>query len=188
MQVTFSGSPTLDSIITVQQLKDFLRVDHTAEDDYITALRQAAISWVEEYCNIKLGDYTCTGYLDYFSNSTFPVGPVNTITAVGYTTTTAGAYTDLPADNYYYDTNSEPGRIVWNSPPALFSYALARVKITFTAGYAAAAVPEPITQAMRMLVGHWYEHRQSVHMGMIPRTVPLGTESLLSPYRFIQIV
>ena len=46
MTVEITGTPDLDSIITVAQLKEHLRVDHTDEDTLIEAYRDAAIAWV----------------------------------------------------------------------------------------------------------------------------------------------
>ena len=84
MTIEITSSPTLDSIITVAQLKENLRVDHTDEDTLIEALRDAAISWIEDYCNTRLGDVTAVGYLDSFHGQRFPVGPVNSIASVTY--------------------------------------------------------------------------------------------------------
>ena len=85
MTVEITGTPTLDSVITVADLKAHLRVDHSDEDTLITSLRDAAISWIEDYCNTRLGDVTAVGYIDYFYNARFPIGPVNSISSVTYT-------------------------------------------------------------------------------------------------------
>ncbi|MFZ9080838.1 MAG: head-tail connector protein, partial [Alphaproteobacteria bacterium] len=75
MTVEITGTPTLDSVITVADLKSHLRVDHSDEDTLIEAYRDAAIKWIEDYCNTRLGDVTAVGYLDYFKPSRFPIGP-----------------------------------------------------------------------------------------------------------------
>jgi hypothetical protein len=49
MTVEITGTPDLNSIITVAQLKEHLRVDHTDEDTLIEAYRDAAIAWIEDY-------------------------------------------------------------------------------------------------------------------------------------------
>lgn len=43
-------------------------------------------------------------------------------------------------------------------------------------------LPEPITQAILLLVGHWYNQRESVS-GMQMYEVPMGVEALVKPYR-----
>ena len=51
-------------------------------------------------------------------------------------------------------------------------------------GYASAsAVPYPLKQAMKLLIGHWYENREAVVVGQVPMEVPLAAEALISPYR-----
>ena len=61
----------------------------------------------------------------------------------------------------------------------------ARAEIDFTAGYGTtgADVPEPLRQAIRLLVTHWYEHRSAVMSGEAVTAVPLGYRELVSPYR-----
>ena len=94
MQVEITGSAVdQDTIITVAELKSHLRVTHTQEDTLIGALRSAAISYVEEYCNIKLGSYTARGYLPGFYNAYIPIGPVTAISEVKYQTTQDKDYT-----------------------------------------------------------------------------------------------
>lgn len=59
------------------------------------------------------------------------------------------------------------------------------VTIRFVAGYANAdAVPASIKQAILLLVGHWYQNRESVvvGVGIGAVTVPSAVESLLWPY------
>ena len=188
MQVTFTGSVDLDDIITVSALKEYLRVDHSDEDSLITSFRAVAVNFVEDYTNTKLGSRTATGYLDYFTNSVFPVAPVTSITGVVYDDIN-GSEQNLAAGSYYFDKDSDPARIRFHNVPSLEEYALARVRITFTFGYTSTEVPPPIVQAVRMLVAHYYENRAAVtQSGVIPRSLQLGVESLLSPYRSIRVV
>ncbi len=57
--------------------------------------------------------------------------------------------------------------------------------VTFTAGYGTGAedVPAPLLQAIRLLVGHWYQNREAVNVGNITGEIPLGVRTLLSPYK-----
>jgi uncharacterized phiE125 gp8 family phage protein len=88
MQVEITGQTVvLDDIVSVADLKAYMRVTHTAEDTLISALRLAAIAYIEEHCNIKLGTYNMRGYLPGFYNAYFPMGPVQAVTEVKYQTT-----------------------------------------------------------------------------------------------------
>jgi uncharacterized phiE125 gp8 family phage protein len=57
--------------------------------------------------------------------------------------------------------------------------------VTFTAGYGATAdtVPQAIKQAMLLLIGHWYIHRESVIVGAAPSEVPQAAKALLAPFK-----
>jgi uncharacterized phiE125 gp8 family phage protein len=188
MQVDITGAAVdQDTIITVADLKAHMRVTHTAEDTLITALRSAAISWIEEHCNIKLGSYTARGYLPGFYNAYIPVGPVTAITEVKYQTTADKDYasdlTTLAAGNWYTDTISQPARIAFRDYPQVYEYALTPVVVTFTAGYS--TMPAPVLQAIRLLVADMYENRQEEVIGAITTRLKFGLDALLNPFRII---
>jgi uncharacterized phage protein (predicted DNA packaging) len=42
-------------------------------------------------------------------------------------------------------------------------------------------------QAMLLLIGHWYEHRESVNIGNITTNIPMGAEKLLWQDRNVPI-
>jgi uncharacterized phiE125 gp8 family phage protein len=188
MQVEITGAAVdQDTIITVADLKAHMRVTHTHEDTLISALRSAAISWVEEHCNIKLGSYTARGYLPGFYNSYIPIGPVTAISEVKYQTTADKDYTSdlttLAAGNWYTDEISQPARIAFRDYPSVYEYALTPVVVTFTAGYS--TMPAPVLQAIRLLVSHLYENRQEEVAGTITSRLKFGLEALLNPFRII---
>ena len=53
------------------------------------------------------------------------------------------------------------------------------IRVRFVAGYD--SVPEPLKQAIAMLVTHWYENREPVGKAM--DNIPMTVEALISPYR-----
>lgn len=188
MQVEITGAAVdQDTIVTVADLKAHLRVTHALEDTLIGALRSAAISWVEEHCNIKLGSYTARGYLPGFYNAYIPIGPVTAISEVKYQTTADKDYatdlTTLAATYWYTDTISQPARIAFRDSPKTYDYALTPVVVTFTAGYT--TMPAPVLQAIRLLVAHMYENRQEEVIGTITTRLKFGLEALLNPFRII---
>ncbi len=40
-----------------------------------------------------------------------------------------------------------------------------------------------LTAAMLLLIGHWYENRESVVVGTITAELPMAVEALIGPYR-----
>jgi len=188
MQVDITGAAVdQDTIITVADLKTQLRVTHSLEDTLIGAMRSAAISWVEEHCNIKLGSYTARGYLPGFYNSRIPIGPVTAVSEVKYQVTEDTDYdTDLStldAGLWFTDLISQPSRIAFRDVPSVYEYSLNPVVVTFTAGYS--TIPAPVLQAIRLLVAHMYENRQEEVIGTITTRLKFGLEALLNPFRII---
>lgn len=59
------------------------------------------------------------------------------------------------------------------------------IGVEFKAGYGDTAddVPAPILQAVRMLVGHWFQNREAVNVGNITSEIPLGVRTLIQPFR-----
>jgi uncharacterized phage protein (predicted DNA packaging) len=49
------------------------------------------------------------------------------------------------------------------------------------------AVPQKWKQAMLLLIGHWYQNRESVNIGNITFEVPMSTEMLLWQDRKVPI-
>ena len=98
---------------------------------------------------------------------------------------TAGETQTLDSANYDVDTDAEPARI---KPAYGLSWPSTRdviqaVILTYKAGYASADdVPEDIKHAIKLLVGHWYVHRESVS-SLTLKEMPQAAKSLLWPGR-----
>ena len=101
-----------------------------------------------------------------------------------------GAEQTLATTEYEVDIYSETGRVVlangksWPSTKTTLN----AVKIAFTAGYGAtgATVPEPIRQAIKIMVAEMYERREVALAGTIISKVPITAEYLLYPHRIIR--
>ena len=182
--VKVTGTPVLNDIITVADLKTFCRVDSADEDTLMDALRQAAITWCEEYCSIRLGDVAAIAYADAWAPLGITVGPVQSITSITYTASDNTTQT-LGATYYYSDLASQIARIRFVSPPDLYDDALNRVQVNMTIGYPEASIPTPLIQAVRLLVGHLYESRVEEVQGTITTRLKMGLEALVNPYRVL---
>ena len=44
-------------------------------------------------------------------------------------------------------------------------------------------VPQPLRQAIRLLITHWYENRSAMVLSDNPAATPLGYRELVAPYR-----
>ena len=172
-------------IVSTNDLKTFLRVDHSDEDTLIEALRSAAIEYVQNYCNVQLGDVTAIMYLDEFRGTwEIPIGPVRSITSIEYNNTPSTTLT-LSTSQYYTDLKRKPARITTISPPTVHPDTSNGVQVTMELGYQIANIPDGLIHAIKLLVAHFYENRNIVVVGTITSEVPNLIHSLLNPYRVI---
>ncbi len=169
-----------------------LRVDTADEQTLIESLITAARMAVEEYTDRQLITATWTLKLDAFPSSMYaielPKPPLLGITSIAYLDGSGVSQTLSASTDYQSDLLSSPGRLVpqpgmiW---PITEYQRLNAVTIVYTAGYGAAgsSVPRPIRQAMLLLIGQWYEHRENIVVGTIATELPMAVKALLGPYR-----
>lgn len=178
-------TPPATEPLLLADVKLFLRVDNVVEDSIITNLIIVARQYVENYLNGSLITQTWDYYLNYdeigvqiFSLSK---NPIQSITDIKYFDINNTLQT-LPVSSYDADIVGEPATIKITSLPAIYNK-LNTMVIRFVAGYGnAASVPMAIKQAMLMLIGHWYEHREAVSF-VTSSSVEMAVESLLYPYK-----
>jgi hypothetical protein len=114
-----------------------------------------------------------------------PRPPLQAVSWVGYVDV-GGSAQVLDPSQYQVSTGT-PGRIVpaynvtWpttrNQPDA--------VSVRYVAGYgAAAAVPAAARQAVKLLIGHYYENREAVVTGMTASELPEAVRSLLATLKW----
>lgn len=175
--------------VTLAELKAQCRVEHSAEDDLLTAYGIAARQQCESILERALITQTWARMLDCFPWSEIELGkpPVQAITSISYVDT-AGATQTLSSSAYVLDpTGEEPGFVLpaysYTWPTTLDT--AGAVTITFTCGYgAAAAVPDAIKTWIRMRVATLYRFRESIGAGMSMQEVPSRhLDGLLDPYR-----
>ena len=115
-----------------------------------------------------------------------PIQPVQAVTAVRVYDPD-DAQTIVNSETYSVDVLSEPARLVLSAGAVQLSPArlLNAFEVAFTAGYGdeASDVPAPIRHALKLLVAHWFEHREPVVLGAAPQEVPATVAGLLLPYR-----
>ena len=182
-----TAEPAVEPVTPVEG-KLHERVDHTADDALITSLLLSARRWVESYTARGLITQTWRWELDAFPRRSFLLVPLAPLVSVSEIRTVDedGAEAVFAADQYLVDKNSEPARIVLKSGaswPAVTLQRAAGVRITLVVGYGAAAtaVPEQIKLAIKMLMGTWYDNRESVSREDL-KHVPDGTAALLGEY------
>ncbi|NBW12562.1 MAG: hypothetical protein EBR82_31505 [Caulobacteraceae bacterium] len=164
MTLTRITAPATD-LITLAQAKAHLRVDHDAENDYISALVSAATAYLDARDGV-LGEALVTQTWRYSMDVApvgaveLPLGPVQSVVSVGYYDT-AGAQQTFSAANYRLTLGGAVELVSGASWPSLASRSDA-IWIDYVAGYGTATdVPQTVLQACRLMVGEMFENRAS---------------------------
>ena len=174
--------------VSLAQAKIHCRVDHTADDALLTSLIVAARQWCEQIMRRSIMTQTRTLSLDDWPNGMIqlPFSKAQSIVSIQYYDQNSNVQT-LPTSSYYTDFISEPARISFAPATALPVAEIDRINsitVTYVAGYGDASdVPQAISQAILLLVGHWYENREASIVAVSIADVPMATTALLSTYR-----
>lgn len=175
--------------LTLAEVKEFLRVDHSDDDATLAIFIKAARQLCESYTRLALMPTTFEEYFDEFPTATgtfkdeirLSRSPVSAVTYVKYidgndTTITASA------SDYKTDLVSRPARISPDNGWFGTYDTINAVFVRYIAGFAdAASVPAPLKHGMMLVIGDMYENRtDSV------KRLPTASEYLWNPYRVFE--
>lgn len=167
-------TPPASDPVTLEETKDHIRVDHADEDTRIADFIRTASQRLDGRDGALgrcLITQTWTLSLDRFpAEIAVPLPPCQSVGSVAYVDPAGAMQTLDPADYLVIGLQgADPARIrpsVGKAWPA-FHPVPEGIAITFTAGFGdnPEDVPEPIRTAIKMHVGHLFEHRESVMLG-----------------------
>jgi len=180
-------SPAASEPITLQELKDHLRITHNDEDVAINGYLVAAVRAIEARASIAMLTQSWRLALDCVPEETvfLPISPAASIGAV-VIIDSDGVPQPVLSETYVFAAGS-PGRLRRVAPWPRPGVSVAGVQIDFTAGYAdAASVPAPLKQAVRMLAAHFYERREALSETRL-YAVPQTVDALIAPYREVRL-
>lgn len=198
--------------LALDEVKAFLRVDQTADDNLISALITAARQFCEANTGRSLITRSYSLFLDRWPGAGFarrlfvpevehariprevelcainlPHPPLLSVAQINiYAADNTSAVFD--ASNYYVDMAGVPGRIVLTqgAVPPLPGRIANGIEIQFTAGYGTTenSVPTLLRQGMLQVIAHLYEHR-----GDNPDQALLasGAAAIFQPYRLVNL-
>lgn len=155
-------------MIPLNELRAHLRLDDTVDDALLEDYERAAVDYVERLTGRRWGAAGEVVQIERWSGG-----------AVMLNDEPQGAVTvEESADGVTWATLSDvvfAGRLAY-----LPRYPVAPrfLRLTYPAGYGADA-PETIKQAVRLLVGHWYENRESVIVGRTSKEIEHTVSALV---------
>lgn len=171
--------------VTLAAAKRYLRLDGSEEDELVSALITAGRLTVERAARLALVEQSWRLRLQAWPPDRavpVPLHPVIGVLAVRLVGA-AGPPTVLAADLYRLDDGGDPVRLLVDPAAPDPAGALGAIEIDLACGFGAtgAAVPEPLLQAIRIMVAHWFEHRGDDVARSGP-ALPPDARALMAPY------
>jgi uncharacterized phiE125 gp8 family phage protein len=182
-------APSIEPL-ALDEAKAYLRVETSDDDDVIGALIAGSRIHVEAQTRRALITQSWRIAADCWPEDgrlTIIPAPLQTLSAVRVYDFDGLAH-DVDTQAFVLDRGASvlafapwavpaPGRIV------------AGIELDVTVGYGAASadVPEPLRQAIRLLVAHWYENRGITSIGHQVAVLPVTVTALIAPYRMLSL-
>jgi uncharacterized phiE125 gp8 family phage protein len=187
--LTLITAPTFEPV-TLAMAKAHVRVDTSDEDTLITAMVTAARAYLEgmsgraigaQTLRLDLAEFPEVSRSNPFGAILVPRPPLASVTSIQYYDT-AGTLQTLSPSAYQVNTARQPGEVrvaPGGDWPNVQDDRVAAVQVTYVAGEATADAIDPrIKQAVLLLVGHWYEQRETVLVGSISKPFEHAIESI----------
>ncbi len=167
-----------DEPLTLEETKNWIKVEYDEDDDLISSLITAARQYAETHQKRSL-----VAQRWRLGLNTFPCEPciklprpkllsVESVTWLGQ---------EMSEEDYLVDTASEPGQICatsgqWPIIDAQQALLPNNILIEFTSGNFSMSTK----QAMLFLIAHWYSNRAGVVVGSISKTLEFTVDALLN--------
>lgn len=188
--------PALEPV-TLVEAKAHCRIDIEDDDGLLAGFLLSARQHAETYLRRSLITQTWDLFIDRewptvrCGGSRVPLieiprPPLQSVTSVTYYDSD-GTLQTLASNQYRVSTKRHEGII---EPAYGVTWPSVRdqadtIVVRFVAGYGSLAgdIPEAIRQGILLLVGHWYQNRETVNVGNISSELPFTTEALWFPHR-----
>ncbi|WP_291732331.1 hypothetical protein [Leisingera sp. F5] len=174
--------------LSVEDLRDRLRIDTAAEDGLLDAFLAAGASEIDgpDGAGVAMMAQTWTRSLDSWAHEiVLPGWPVTGVSEIRYLDVDGNQQTLDHAAAFRAVLGRDPARLV-RKPGAALPALLAGpgvVEVDYTLGKATAAeVDAGLVAALSLLAGHFYENREATASGQVVE-VPLGARHILDRFR-----
>lgn len=174
--------PAALSATALAELKDWLAITSTRDDDTLVALLRAALDTCEAFTGIMVLQATCEEVMpsayDWQRIATAPVVAITSVEQVA----PDGTRSALPVDGYLIDITADGcGRVRLTR-----SVAQSRIAVRFDAGLAPdwESLPEGLRHGIIRLAAHQYRERDE---GDAKTATPAAVAALWQPWRRMRL-
>lgn len=192
MRLTLTVPPD-DYPVSIAEANLHLRLEGdeaTTDKPLVRTMIKAATQSAQNFTARQFVTATYEMHLDSFRNEIIlPRPPLQSVEEIRYIDEDEVEQV-LDESVYEEDIFSTVGRVVLASGESwpVTSDQLNAVVVEFKAGYGDPGdVPEDIRAAIRLTLGHLYEHRETVLVGVTANELPQGAKSLLWSYRILDL-
>lgn len=159
-------TPAATTVLSLDETKNFLRVDNTADDTIIGSMIRAVTVAGEKYCNRLFVQRTITGLFQQFDASQFEKFPYVQIRRAPLVSITSvksmvdEEWVDLASTDWKLKDSATYARILFLESIDADDNTPYPLQVIFVAGYGSDAdVPEDIKNALKMHIAFLYENR-----------------------------
>lgn len=185
MTVTRLTPPGIEPL-TLDDIKQHLRIDHDHEDTHLMELQHAARQMVESTLDLALLEQNWRQYEPgvppqrWLRLKVRPVLSIESVTAFD-----GEGNPSVLAPASYSLTRDRSGQIIEFGETLDAASAANGLEIDVLCGMGATGldVPETLRHAIRLLIAHWYEFRGAIAPQDQPVSLPPGFETLVAPWR-----
>ncbi len=156
-----------NEILSVQEVKNYVRIDTSADDALLLGMISQARIWCENYISRDIVSKNRTYYIDITPSGLFdlPFGPITSVEEITIDGTATTAYEILGLDNETIELDQGSAE---------------RVKITYiTAGLNDSL----LKQAMLQLISTYYDNRAEFVDANTLSEIPTNVRVILSSYK-----
>jgi uncharacterized phiE125 gp8 family phage protein len=176
--------------LSLGEAKAFLRVEHSDDDQVITALIAGARTHIEAQSQAALITQSWRIVLDRWPRHGRIIvrpGPLKSLNAARVYDFNGNAHA-IDTQGFVPDRGASALAFVpWAVPVPGRAAAGIELDVIIGFGDAAADVPDSLRHAIRLLVSHWYENRGLVGAGGQIAVLPSTVAALIAPYRMLSL-
>jgi len=150
--------------VSIHDMKDYLRLDSDIDDYEIEMIIQSVVDDCQFYTRRSLITQTYEATFNSFDLSRLRYGPIQSIESIVYTDSQGVEGTVDPSSYYLHDKHMSGAISLYDGHawPTVNLRDHDAIIVTYEAGYGdnPSDVPSTLIHSIRLLVAHYYEHRE----------------------------